>query len=92
MIVSDCRRKTDISSIKQIYETQSATVVTVRICCDEETRKSRGFKFQQGIDDCETECGLDDFKHDFELQNGKLNCSSDISPLIDFLRGRLEAP
>lgn len=89
VIVSDCRRKTDISCMKKIYETTSIPVVTVRIACDEETRNSRGFKFQAGIDDCETECGLDDFNHDFELQN---DARSDISPLIDFLRGRLETP
>ena len=32
----------------------------MRITASEVTRKKRGFEFQSGVDDAESECGLDD--------------------------------
>ena len=36
------------------------SVVKVRIVASEEARASRGFAFSAGVDDAESECGLDD--------------------------------
>ena len=93
VVVSDCRRKTDIESIKKMFDDpgyhNQLAIVTVRIEATREARESRGFTFTAGIDDCETECGLDDYPHDFIFKN---DSGGDISPLIDFLDARLEAP
>ncbi|CAG5113414.1 Oidioi.mRNA.OKI2018_I69.chr2.g7525.t1.cds [Oikopleura dioica] len=93
VVVSDCRRKTDIESIKKLFDDpgyhNQLAIVTVRIEATREARESRGFTFTAGIDDCETECGLDDYPHDFIFKN---DSGGDISPLIDFLDARLEAP
>lgn len=55
-IISDARRKTDISYFKKVY---GQKVVTVRINASEETRKSRGYEFTKGVDDVASECDLD---------------------------------
>ncbi|PAV86275.1 hypothetical protein WR25_10678 [Diploscapter pachys] len=63
-IITDCRRTTDMEFFKNYCKT-----LAVRIDADLEVRKSRGYIFFYGIDDAESECGLDDYKHDFVLQN-----------------------
>uniref|UniRef100_A0A8D8KLV0 Phosphomevalonate kinase n=1 Tax=Culex pipiens TaxID=7175 RepID=A0A8D8KLV0_CULPI len=55
-IVSDVRRKTDVRFFR---ETFGERVRTVRIVAGEETRAERGWKFQQGVDDVQSECDLD---------------------------------
>ena len=42
---------------------------TLRIECPVEVRERRGFQFTTGIDDKETECGLDNYPHDIVLHN-----------------------
>ena len=37
-------------------------MVKVRILASEAARASRGFAFSAGVDDAESECGLDDVK------------------------------
>ena len=49
-----------------------------------EIRENRGFKFTPGIDDKETECGLDDYFHDITLENG-LKMSPSLNEIIDLL-------
>ena len=44
-------------------------ILTVRIFCTDQIRANRGFIFQPGIDDAETECGLDSFNHQVQLDN-----------------------
>ncbi|XP_073978385.1 phosphomevalonate kinase isoform X2 [Rhodnius prolixus] len=56
-IVSDIRRKTDIRWFKENFGT---VVSTVKIVSDEQVRKSRGWIFEEGVDDKESECDLDD--------------------------------
>nr|XP_024218718.1 phosphomevalonate kinase isoform X1 [Halyomorpha halys] len=58
-IVSDARRKTDIKWFKENYNNE--IIKLYRIVCDDSIRKQRGWVFAKGIDDEETECGLDDF-------------------------------
>ncbi|XP_055602396.1 phosphomevalonate kinase [Uranotaenia lowii] len=57
-IVSDIRRKTDIDYFR---ETFGDRVRTIRIVASDATRISRGWQFQSGVDDVQSECDLDDF-------------------------------
>ena len=57
---------------------------TLRIGCPVEIRENRGFKFTPGIDDKETECGLDDYLHDITLENGQ-KMSPSLTEIIDLL-------
>jgi len=55
-IVSDLRRTSDLEFFRNNYKD---CVVTVRIVASESVRKQRGFIFTTGVDDVESECGLD---------------------------------
>ncbi|XP_011500720.1 PREDICTED: phosphomevalonate kinase isoform X1 [Ceratosolen solmsi marchali] len=66
-IISDARRKTDLKWFKETYGEKCKII---RIECSEEIRKSRGWIFCKGIDDCETECDLDDVNNwDLKVNN-----------------------
>ncbi|NWU89601.1 PMVK kinase, partial [Upupa epops] len=56
-VVSDTRRLSDIEWFRAAYG--AAVVQTVRVVASEETRKRRNWVFVAGVDDAETECGLD---------------------------------
>lgn len=68
-MLTDARRLCDVL----YFRTDSfkcSKLITIRICASEETRTERGWIFTEGIDDKETECGLDSYKDwDFVLQN-----------------------
>lgn len=64
-IISDARRKTDVQFFKENYH----KVVNVRITASERTRESRGWIFTSGVDDAESECGLDEEEFDVVIQN-----------------------
>ncbi|KAK3534692.1 hypothetical protein QTP86_020336 [Hemibagrus guttatus] len=55
-IVSDCRRMSDLQWFWNEYPQQCASV---RVEASEQTRAQRGWRFTAGIDDAESECGLD---------------------------------
>lgn len=55
-IISDARRISDLHYFKQNYP---GATLTVRIEAMDAVRVSRGWVFTHGIDDAETECGLD---------------------------------
>uniref|UniRef100_A0A182QJB3 Phosphomevalonate kinase n=1 Tax=Anopheles farauti TaxID=69004 RepID=A0A182QJB3_9DIPT len=57
-IVSDVRRKTDVRFFRETYG--PARLRTVRIEASESVRSARGWSFQAGIDDVQSECDLDD--------------------------------
>lgn len=63
-IISDIRRKTDIRWFKETYGTK---IKTLRMTADVSTRKERGWKFTNGVDDVTSECDLDDYK-DWDLK------------------------
>uniref|UniRef100_A0A6B2LJZ4 Phosphomevalonate kinase n=1 Tax=Arcella intermedia TaxID=1963864 RepID=A0A6B2LJZ4_9EUKA len=66
-IVVDNRRKTDLQYFIKRFP---GLCLCIRITADEETRRSRGFVFSTGIDDAESECGLDDWgAWDFTFDN-----------------------
>lgn len=67
IIVSDVRRKTDIKFFKEEY---GSLVKTVHISCPIDIRQERGWLFQEGVDDVQSECDLDDFVGwDFKFLN-----------------------
>ncbi|XP_018592604.1 phosphomevalonate kinase [Scleropages formosus] len=55
-IVSDARRLSDLQWFRSEYPSQSRSV---RVEASQETRRKRGWEFTAGIDDAESECGLD---------------------------------
>jgi len=63
VIVSDIRRKTDITWFR---ETFGGKIKLIRIKCDDNVRRDRGWKFQEGVDDIQSECDLDDW-NDWDL-------------------------
>ncbi|XP_033750719.1 phosphomevalonate kinase-like [Pecten maximus] len=65
-IISDARRKTDVEYFKRNFP---SITKTIRVVASESIRESRGFIFTKGVDDAESECGLDDINFDFEIIN-----------------------
>lgn len=66
IIVSDIRRKTDI----QFFKNENYDIKTVRIEASDEVRKKRGWIFQEGVDDVQSECDLDNYEEwDFKIDN-----------------------
>ncbi|XP_064494629.1 pre-B-cell leukemia transcription factor-interacting protein 1-like isoform X2 [Pseudopipra pipra] len=55
-VVSDTRRLSDVEWFRDVY---GDVVQTVRVVATEETRKRRNWVFVTGVDDAESECGLD---------------------------------
>ncbi|XP_072214756.1 phosphomevalonate kinase isoform X1 [Excalfactoria chinensis] len=55
-VVSDTRRLSDVEWFRDAY---GAAVLTVRVMASEETRRKRSWVFVAGVDDAESECGLD---------------------------------
>ncbi|XP_006013817.1 phosphomevalonate kinase [Latimeria chalumnae] len=88
-IISDARRRSDVEWFQTHY---GDVTQTVRVCASDETRKERGWTFTAGIDDAESECGLDEGV-DFSwilTNNGKDVCFEEqLQKLIDFIRAQL---
>lgn len=63
-IVSDCRRPTDME-----YFTRNYNCVSVRVHASDEVRRGRGWIFTPGIDDAQSECGLDTYTCDSHVTN-----------------------
>ncbi|NXJ08653.1 PMVK kinase, partial [Odontophorus gujanensis] len=55
-VVSDTRRLSDVEWFRGAY---GDAVLTVRVTATEETRRRRSWVFVAGVDDAESECGLD---------------------------------
>ncbi|XP_070208662.1 phosphomevalonate kinase-like isoform X2 [Littorina saxatilis] len=65
-VISDARRLTDLDYFRKHYR----QTIAVRIQADDTVRAERGFVFTPGVDDAESECGLDTVKDwDFCLNN-----------------------
>ncbi|CAL8336829.1 phosphomevalonate kinase [Gadus morhua] len=65
-IVSDARRRSDLRWFQTEYPSQTRCV---RVQASEETRADRGWRFTAGIDDAESECGLDGEQFDWIITN-----------------------
>ena len=86
-IVSDCRRSTDV----KFFVDNFATVAHVRVQASEEVRRARGWTFQDGVDDAESECGLDGANFDFALPNeGGLSENVILQPVLDWVKDVME--
>jgi phosphomevalonate kinase len=86
LIVSDCRRKTDIKFFEEMFGRDC--VKRIRVEASEQLRKQRGYVFQNGVDDAESECGLDqiDGGFDFILKNDELISEKEIlSPIVQWI-------
>ncbi|XP_038137080.1 phosphomevalonate kinase [Cyprinodon tularosa] len=55
-VVSDARRLSDLQWFRSEFPRQTRSV---RVQCSDETRVQRGWSFTAGVDDAESECGLD---------------------------------
>ncbi|XP_023246064.1 phosphomevalonate kinase [Copidosoma floridanum] len=83
-IVSDARRQTDLKWFNANYGDKCKTI---RIACDDEIRKSRGWVFTKGIDDSETECDLDAVSDwDLNINNSGEDMETIIEMLYDVLK------
>lgn len=65
-LVCDARRKTDMDHFKSHY---GESTITVRVVASEAVRVGRGWVFTTGVDDAESECGLDDYNCDVVITN-----------------------
>ena len=86
-IVSDCRRKTDVQFFEELFGREQ--VRRIRIEVSEDTRKKRGFVFQNGVDDAESECGLDnlDGGFDYVVQNDGIESEKQVlSSVIEWIK------
>lgn len=64
LIVSDARRQSDMDFFTPRFNT-----ITVRVSASPKTREDRGYHFKSGVDDAESECGLDHYVHDVQINN-----------------------
>ncbi|CAH2008023.1 unnamed protein product [Acanthoscelides obtectus] len=83
-IVSDVRRKSDIKWFKETY---GSIVRTIRISATDDVRRQRGLVFKTGVDDEESECGLDDYKEwDHQVSNNNEDdCQIAINTIISIV-------
>ncbi|XP_043116560.1 phosphomevalonate kinase isoform X2 [Puntigrus tetrazona] len=66
-MISDCRRKSDVQWFREEFPDRC---VCVRVEASEQTRSQRGWRFTTGVDDAESECGLDEgVKFDYIVRN-----------------------
>ena len=89
-LVCDARRRTDMDYFKSHY---GARTVTVRVEAKEAVRVERGWVFTPGVDDAESECGLDDYHCDVTITNngddatfrnnaGTINSNNDTTSML----------
>ncbi|XP_059836026.1 phosphomevalonate kinase isoform X1 [Hypanus sabinus] len=88
-IISDARRHSDLEWFRTHY---GSAVQAVRVVASLETRRQRGWTFTAGVDDQESECGLDNGVHwDWVLNNDGTSqeLETQLQPLLEFIRNRL---
>uniref|UniRef100_V9L5G1 Phosphomevalonate kinase n=1 Tax=Callorhinchus milii TaxID=7868 RepID=V9L5G1_CALMI len=89
-IVSDARRLSDVEWFRQHY---SSVLQTVRVSASEDTRKQRGWEFTPGVDDAESECGLDQgVQWDWLIANdgSEAELEHNLEPLLTLCQSRAE--
>ncbi|KAG3281698.1 phosphomevalonate kinase isoform X1 [Ictidomys tridecemlineatus] len=88
-LVSDTRRVSDIQWFREAY---GAAMQTVRVFASEQSRQQRGWVFTPGVDDAESECGLDDFgDFDWVIENhgDEQHLEQQLANLLKFVHSRL---
>ncbi|XP_063707405.1 phosphomevalonate kinase [Culicoides brevitarsis] len=85
IVVSDIRRKTDIKWFQETFGKEK--LKCIRIYADDAVREARGWKFEPGVDDVESECDLDDFfLWDMMCDNGDVTQTNTVvTQLCDFI-------
>ena len=84
MALSDCRRQTDIKYFREEFEV--GLTAHVRVQASDRVRESRGWIFQTGVDDAESECGLDKATHDIVVHNeGDVNEETVLKPVLEWI-------
>ncbi|XP_032254595.1 phosphomevalonate kinase [Halichoerus grypus] len=88
-LVSDTRRASDIQWFREAY---GAVTRTVRVVALEQSRQQRGWVFTAGVDDAESECGLDNFgAFDWVIENhgDEQHLEEQLEDLVAFVHSRL---
>ncbi|XP_070252622.1 phosphomevalonate kinase isoform X2 [Myotis yumanensis] len=88
-LVSDTRRLSDIQWFQEAY---GAVTQTVHVVASEQSRQQRGWVFTPGVDDGESECGLDNFgDFDWVIENDgdEQRLEEQLGNLTEFVRSRL---
>lgn len=88
-LVSDARRMSDIQWFQETY---SSVTQTVRVVASEQSRQQRGWVFTPGVDDAESECGLDSFEaFNWIIENhGDVQyLEEQLESLVEFVRSKL---
>ncbi|XP_042537324.1 phosphomevalonate kinase [Dipodomys spectabilis] len=88
-LVSDTRRVSDIRWFQEAY---GAVAQTVRVVASEQSRQQRGWVFTPGVDDAESECGLDNFgDFDWVIENhgDEQRLEEQLRNLLEFVCSRL---
>ncbi|NWQ84090.1 PMVK kinase, partial [Columbina picui] len=88
-VVSDTRRLSDVEWFRDVY---GAAVRTVRVVAADETRRRRNWVFVAGVDDAESECGLDQgvtFNWVVTNDGDELALDEQLEPLLRWLRCHL---
>lgn len=75
-LVCDARRTTDMDYFKKHY---GQCAITVRVEASEAVRLERGWTFTPGVDDAESECGLDQYSCDIVITNNDIIGSDVVS-------------
>lgn len=77
VIVSDIRRKTDI----KFFRDHGYKIKTIRINADDGVRVARGWVFEDGVDNVQSECDLDDVQQwDLNIEN---DGTQDVETIVD---------
>lgn len=81
VIVSDIRRQNDIKYFEENY---GKKVHKIRLTCPDAIRIQRNWSYTVGVDDVESECGLDNYsKWDMILENnGQINGDSLVEAIV----------
>ncbi|XP_028282415.1 phosphomevalonate kinase [Parambassis ranga] len=82
-VVSDARRLSDLQWFWTEFPQQTRSV---RVQSSEETRRGRGWSFTAGVDDAESECGLDSgVEFDWIITNDvdALSLDEQLRPILD---------
>ena len=66
-VVTDTRRESDMAWFKEHYS--HIPLLTVRVTADPGVRCERGWRWTEGVDNVESECGLDSYNHDIVVEN-----------------------
>ncbi|XP_016088937.1 phosphomevalonate kinase isoform X1 [Sinocyclocheilus grahami] len=89
-IISDCRRMSDV---QWFHEEFPDRCICVRVEASEQTRSQRGWRYATGIDDAESECGLDEgVKFDFIIRNDGADdvLEKQLEDLLSLIKSREE--